>query len=454
MGTRASSDKITLIGAGLAGSLLAIYLAKRGIAVEVYERRPDMRKVKISAGRSINLALSTRGIHALKEVGLSDEVMKFAIPMKGRMIHSTEGELQFIPYGKDDSEVIYSVPRGRLNMILMNAAEKHRGVRIHFNEKCTGFNFKSGELCLVKQDSGESYVISSNTVIGADGSASAIRMSMSNVGRFNFSQQPLEHGYKELTIPPTPDGEFQLEKNALHIWPRHTFMLIALPNWDGSFTCTLFNPFEGEFGFEELNTEGKVLNFFEKQFPDAVPLIPTLLEDFFSNPTGSLVTIKCYPWHVNGQALLLGDAAHAIVPFFGQGMNCAFEDCTYLNDCIGKHSKDWEEIFREFEKLRKANTDAIADMALENYIEMRDHVIDAKFLLRKQIEFELEKRYPKVFIPRYSMVSFHRIPYSIARSRGKIQEKILAELCQSVDNIEDLDWGKAASLIKKELMES
>jgi kynurenine 3-monooxygenase len=444
------SDKITLIGAGLAGSLLAIYLAKRGIAVEIFERRPDMRKEKISAGRSINLAISTRGIYALSEVGLQEKIMKLAIPMKGRMMHSIKGELSFHPYGKDESEVINSISRAELNQALMNEAEK-QGATIHFNQRCTGMNFDSGELFLHHEQRGADSTIPTRTVIGTDGSASAIRLDMQKVGRFNFSQEFIEHGYKELAIPPGPDGQFVMEKHALHIWPRRSFMLIALPNLDGSFTCTLFFPFEGEPSFASLNSEKAVLNFFQTQFPDAVLLMPTLLEDFFTNPTGSLVTIKCQPWHLENKALLLGDAAHAIVPFFGQGMNCAFEDCTVLNDCLQQHSPNWRTVFEEFEKLRKANTDAIAEMALENFIEMRDLVADPQFLLKKQIELALEEKYPHKFIPRYSMVSFHRIPYLVALERGKIQDRILLELCQSITNAAEVDWRRADQLINQEL---
>ncbi|MFQ5637529.1 MAG: FAD-dependent oxidoreductase [bacterium] len=445
-----NSDKITIIGAGLSGSLLAIYLAKRGLHVEVYERRPDMRKANISAGRSINMAVSVRGIHALKEVGLDKTILQQAIPMKGRMLHSIEGELSFHPYGKAEHEYINSISRGQLNRVLMDEAEKQQ-VALHFNQKCLGMDFRSSELKLQNEETGTVANLAVNTVIGADGSASAIRADMSRVGRFNLSQQYLEHGYKELTIPPGPDSRFLLEKNALHIWPRGAYMLIALPNLDGSFTCTLFFPFDGEFSFATLNNEKQVLDFFTSRFPDAVPLMPTLTEDFFANPTGSLATIKCSPWSVEDKALLLGDAAHAIVPFFGQGMNCCFEDCTYLNECIEKHGTDWRKVFAEIEKLRKVNSDTIADMALENFIEMRDSVADEAFLLRKQVEFALEEKFPDRFIPRYSMVSFHRIPYSVAYARGEIQERILRELCQSITSVEELDWQKAEALISEQL---
>ncbi|MDZ7345042.1 MAG: FAD-dependent monooxygenase, partial [candidate division KSB1 bacterium] len=400
--------KITLIGAGPAGSLLAIYLAKRGFHVEIYERRPDMRKTPISAGRSINLAMSTRGIHALREVGVLDSIMKIAVPMKGRMMHSVAGELTFQPYGKDETEVIYAVLRSELSMALMNEAEKYPRVKIHFNERCTGMDFKTGEVELRHEITGKTRKIPTELVIGTDGSASAIRLEMMKVGRFNFSQQYLAHGYKELIIPAGANGHYRIEKNALHIWPRKTYMLIALPNIDGSFACIFFFPFEGEPSFASLDTEEKVQRFFQEQFPDVVPLMPNLLENYFANPIGTMVTIKCEPWHVGDKALLLGDAAHAIVPFFGQGVNCAFESCTYFIECLDKHGADWLRVFQEFERMRKVDTDAIAELALENFIEMRDRVADPKFLFKKKVELELEKKYPTMFVPKYSMVTFHR----------------------------------------------
>lgn len=445
------SDKIILIGAGLAGSLLSVYLAKRGFHVELFERRPDMRKTSIGAGRSINLALSTRGIHALKEVGLYEDIMKIAIPMKGRMIHSHSGELQLQPYGKNEAEVIYAVSRAELNMRLMDLAEKNDTVKIHFNERCTGMNFSTGEVHLINEESKVSHAEKGLTVVGTDGSASAIRMEMLKIGRFNFSQSYLEHGYKELTIPAGPNKEFQIEKNALHIWPRKTYMLIALPNIDGSFTCTLFYPMEGENSFDTLKTETQVLSFFQKEFPDALRLMPTLLKDYFQNPVGTLITVKSSPWFVEDKVALLGDAAHAIVPFFGQGMNCAFEDCTYLNECIGRFGPNWGRIFDEYEKLRKNNADAIADLAVENFYEMRDRVSDPIFVLKKKIEHILEDKFPDVFIPKYTMVSFMRVPYATAKQRGLVQDFILNELVKGIDKPEDVNWTKAEDLIREHL---
>jgi kynurenine 3-monooxygenase len=442
--------QVTLVGSGLTGPLLAISLVKRGFPVRLYERRPDMRRVRISAGRSINLALSTRGIHALQQAGLWQAVEPIIIPMCGRMMHPVAGELTFMPYGKDDTEVINSISRADLNIALMNAAEQN-GVAIHFSERCTGFDLRTGDVHLRNEESGEETSIASGVVIGTDGAASALRNEMLKLPRFNFSQQYLDYGYKELTIPAGPDGKHVFETHALHIWPRGTFMLIALPNVDGTFGCILFLPFAGEVSFEALDNEAKVVAFFQAQFPDALELMPNLVENFFANPTGAMVTIKCSPWNVDGKALLLGDAAHAIVPFFGQGMNCAFEDCTNLLDLMDRHGSNWETLFCEFEKSRKADTDAIADLAIENFVEMRDRVADPRFLFRKKVELELEKRYPGHFVPKYAMVTFHRTPYSIAAARGAIQDRMLGELCDSVQRVEDIDWAKAEALVQREL---
>jgi kynurenine 3-monooxygenase len=444
-------DNITLIGSGLTGPLLAISLAQRGFPVQLYERRPDMRRVRISAGRSINLALSTRGIHALREAGLWGEIANILIPMRGRMMHSVTGELTFMPYGKDETEFINSVSRAELNISLMNAAEK-AGVSIRFNERCSGVDLRSGVVHLRNEDTGAAWVVDSKVVIGADGGTSAVRTEMLKLPRFNFSQQYLDYGYKELTIPAGTDGRHVFETHALHIWPRGTFMLIALPNIDGTFGCILFLPFEGgDISCEALDSEAKVLSFFEVQFPDALRLMPNLIENYFGNPTGVMVTVKCSPWHVDGKVLLLGDAAHAIVPFFGQGMNCAFEDCTYFLELLDRYGSDWPVLFSAFEKARKADTDAIADLAIENFVEMRDRVADPRFLFRKKVELELEKKYPGRFVPKYAMVTFHRTPYSIAAQRGAVQDRMLGELCDSVQRLEDIDWRKADALVQQKL---
>ena len=446
-----NKEKITLIGSGLTGPLLAIELLRRGFDVELYERRPDMRRVHISAGRSINLAISTRGIHALRQVGLWEKMQGIiVVQMKGRMMHSVASELTFQPYGKDETEVINSISRAELNIALMNAAEEH-GVRIHFQQRCTGIDLRTRAVHLRDDETGEEKTLETQVVIGTDGSASAVRTEMLKMNRFNFSQEYLDYGYKELTIPASANGRHAMEPHALHIWPRGNYMLIALPNIDGTFGCILFLPFEGEDSFEGLDSEQKVARFFETRFPDAVPLMPELTKNFFANPTGSMVTVKCSPWQVDGKALLLGDAAHAIVPFFGQGLNCGFEDCTVLLELLDRHGAKWQQVFEEFERARKVNTDAIADLAVENFVEMRDRVADPRFLLRKKVELALEAKYPGVFVPKYAMVTFHRVPYSVAEQRGKIQDEMLAELCDGIDRVEDLDWKKADILVHREL---
>jgi len=447
---KSTPDRITLIGAGLNGPLLAVLLAQRGFTVEIYERRPDMRRVRLSAGRSINLALSTRGIHALQQAGLWRGMRNIIIPMKGRMMHSVTGELTFQPYGQNEAEVINSISRAELNIALINAAEEH-GATIHFNRRCMGYDLKTGAIRARNEETGEETTLEVGVVIGCDGSASSIRAEMLKLNRFNFSQQYLDYGYKELTILAGSRGEHLLETHALHIWPRGNHMLIALPNIDGTFACILFLPFEGTDSFASLTTAAQVDQFFESRFPDAVPLMPQLADNYFTNPTGAMVTIKCSPWHMEGRALLLGDAVHAIVPFFGQGINCGFEDCTCLVELFDRHGADWARVFAEFEKERKVNTDAIADMAIENFTEMRDRVADSQFLFRKKVELALEARYPQLFVPKYAMVTFHRIPYSVALARGTVQDRMLAELCDSINRLADLDWDKADRLIHRDL---
>jgi len=444
-------NKITIIGAGLAGSLLSVYFAQKGFEVNVYERRPDMRKSNISGGKSINLALSNRGIHALKEVGLYDEIKKISIPMYGRMIHSLKGKTMFQRYGKDDTEYINAVSRAELNKKLMDLAEQNDKVKIHFDNRCLGMDFNNGTSLFHNENDGSGFTVKSDVTIATDGATSPVRMEMLKMPRFNFSQDYENYGYKELTIPAGADGSYQMEKNALHIWPRGSFMLIALPNLDGSYTCTLFLAYDislgGENSLEYLDTPYKVKTFFNKNFGDATALMPDAVEQFFSNPTGSLITIKCFPWCVGGKAALLGDSAHAIVPFFGQGMNAAFEDCIFLSGLVDKYKTDWKRIFDEYQMLRKPNADAIADLAKENFIEMRDLVAHPRFQLKKKIEAELYKLYPHKFVPKYTMVTFMRIPYSVALYRGKLQDKILDELTEHVTDFENVDWKKASDLI-------
>jgi kynurenine 3-monooxygenase len=444
-------SKVAIIGAGLAGSLLAIYLAKRGIEVDVYEARPDMRKVQIPAGRSINLALSNRGIAALREVGLDEYMLYEAIPMFGRMVHTTENEMKFLPYSGRKGEYINSISRAGLNCALMTEAERYPNVRIYFNKRCVHFDCKTGEATIQDVEDGKTQKIKPETLFAADGAGSVIRNSMLHGGveRFNFSQTWLEHGYKELHIPPDEKGDFRMEKNALHIWARHSFMMIALPNPDGSFTCTLFLAHEGENSFELLRDEKSLIEFFKLHFADALPLMPTLVEDFFKNPTGNLGTIKCFPWNVDGRALLLGDSAHAIVPFYGQGMNCAFEDCRILNQLIGEYGTDWRRIFDVFTKMRKPNTDAIADMAEENFYEMRDAVVDPVFQRKRQLETLLEQKFPDYF-SKYSMVTFRDdLPYSVAKEKGNVQDKFLMELCAKVGDVSELDLHEVIESIRR-----
>ncbi len=453
MPTESKTDrrKVTLVGAGPVGSLLSIYLARRGYEVEVYERRPDMRRRKVGAGRSINLAVSTRGLHALAEVALAEKILEQAIPMRGRMIHSPAGELAFQPYGRDESEYINSISRGGLNKILMTQAEATGRVRIHFNCRATGADFRAGTLELIDERDGRAWTVAADLIVGADGSASAVRQAMMALPGYHGQEEFLDYGYKELSIPPGPGGAFAMERNALHIWPRGTFMLIALPNFDGSYTCTLFLPLEGPVSFARLNTAGAVRQFFQEHFPDAVPLLDNLTGTFFENPTGHMSTVKCGPWHAGGRALLLGDAAHGIVPFFGQGMNAGFEDCTVLNECLDRQRSggepDWPRLFEEFYRLRKVNTDAIADMAVENFIEMRDKVGNPRFLLEKKVEKILEKQFPGRYYSRYHLVTFSRIPYRVAFDAGLILDQILAELCAGLPDAEAVDLHRAEQLI-------
>jgi kynurenine 3-monooxygenase len=409
------TEKITLIGAGLSGPLMATYLAKQGYSVDIYERRSDMRKTTQSAGRSINLAVSIRGINALKEVGIYDKIKPITLPMKGRMIHDLDGTTHLQPYGQREYEVIHSVSRAQLNMDLMTLAEETGKVKIHFEKKLESVDLDNNELVF----GGES--VSFQKVIGCDGSSSALRRAIVKKTQAKFSKKPLGHGYKELVIPPSDSNEFLIEPNALHIWPRGEFMLIALPNMDKTFTCTLFFPMEGPVSFETVESEKDIIQLFETYFPDVLDLMPTLVEDFQNNPTGNLATVYCNPWHSEDKACLLGDAAHAVVPFFGQGMNASFQDCSVLNSLLEKHDGIWGKTFDEFSSTHVSNGHAIADMAIENYIEMRDSVNDPTYKKRRQLEFELEQQFPNQFIPRYSMVSFHQIPYSEVYNRGEIQ---------------------------------
>lgn len=426
-------NNIAIVGAGLVGSLLSIYLSKRGYKVNIYERRMDMRQLSMNAGRSINLALSDRGIKALEEVGIMDEIRKIAIPMHGRQIHNADGSQAYQPYGKE-GQFINSVSRGELNKKLMDLAEAH-GVEIKFDVRCESIDFKNNNIHFDKVETTGPFEV----IFGSDGSYSAARLAYQlQTDRFQYQQYFIDFGYKELTIPAGAGNSFLIEKNALHIWPRGNYMLIALPNTDGSFTCTLFFPFEGTPSFESLNTKEKVRTFFNETFADASAMMPTLEEDFMNNPTSSLVTVKCFPWVKEGKFALIGDAAHAIVPFFGQGMNCGFEDCSVLNSLIDKHDANWEMIFPEYQQLRKPDGDAIADLAINNFVEMRDKIADPQFLLQKKIEGRFSSKYPDKWTPAYSQVTFSpHIRYSEALQNGMRQEKLMSEI-MAMPNIDTM----------------
>ena len=428
--------KFILIGSGLAGGLLAAYLGRRGYDVDLYERRADPREGNIIGGRSINLALSTRGIHALEQLGIADEVLQHAIPMRGRMIHDKSGNLHFAPYDVDPNKHINSIGRAALNTTVIEAAQRYPSVRVHFNHRCTDVDLDSATAELV-----DSYVeagvspadpvrqvieVSADAVIGVDGAFSAVRQSMhKKLADFEYDESYLAHGYKELTIPPALDGSWRMEKEALHIWPRKSFMMIALPNPDGSFTCTLFWEFEGPRSFASTKTDDDVRRFFDEEFPDAVRLMPALLEDFKNNPTGSLVTIRCAPWYHKDKVALVGDAAHAVVPFYGQGMNAAFEDCVVLDECLAEFPDNRERAFAEYFARRKENADALADLAVENFIEMRDKTASRTFRAKKKLDHALEAALPGIYLPLYTMVTFTRIPYAEAAQRARRQDSII-----------------------------
>jgi len=418
------NTKFVLIGSGLAGGLLAAYLGRRGYDVDLYERRADPREGNIVGGRSINLAISTRGIHALEQIGIADEVLQHAIPMRGRMIHDKSGTLHFSPYDVDPEKCINSIGRAALNTTVIEAAQRYSNVHVHFNHKCSDVDLEAAT-AQVETENGE-VTGHGDTVIGVDGAFSAVRKAMQRkIGNFHYDESYLAHGYKELTIPPGPDGSWRMEKNALHIWPRKSFMMIALPNPDGSFTCTLFWEFEGPRSFATVKTDDDVRRFFGEEFPDAVPLMPTLLEDFRQNPTGSLVTIRCAPWSYRDKVCLVGDAAHAVVPFYGQGMNAAFEDCVVLDECLEKFPDNRERVFAEYFSRRKENADALADLAIGNFIEMRDKTASKTFRAKKKIDHLLEATLPGIYLPLYTMVTFTRIPYAQAARRARLQDRFV-----------------------------
>ncbi len=412
--------EIIVLGAGLVGSLLSILLARRGHRVAVYDKRPDPRRSAGNAGRTINLALSERGWQALRRVGLADQVQQNAMPMFGRMIHDSSGPVHFQPYGRD-RQAIYSVSRGKHNQLLLSQAEAEPNVTLHFGRKCTHVDVQGPS------------VAAGDILIGADGALSAVRSSLQRTSRFNFSQHFIEHGYKELTIPAGPGGRPLLAADALHVWPRGNFMFIALPNPDGSFTGTLFFPFEGTPSFQSVRTREEVIAFFDAAFPDALALMPELADEYLARPASPLVTISCYPWSYQDKVVLIGDASHAILPFYGQGMNAGFEDCLVLADTLDACDGDWRAVFEAFQQDRYPNAQAIADMAFSNFVEMRDKVADARFVLQKKIEAHLHARYPDQWVPLYTMIAFSNVPYAQALKAGTRQEKIMAEIMRIPD---------------------
>ena len=445
-----SPKHIVIIGAGLVGSMHAIFLARRGYQVSVYEQLPDIRKEAISAGRSINLALANRGIDALERLQLMDQVKPLLIPMQGRMLHDESGQLKLQSYGQKPEEVIYSVSRAGLVSLLRDAAEATGQVNFYFKHECQGIEFEHDRLQVMNQETSESSTVNYDYLIGADGGGSQVRESMKALQETEFSAELLDHSYKELNIPPGADGEFQLEPEALHIWPRDDYMMIGLPNPDASFTLTLFMPNQGPVSFASVDNQAALHELFDQHFADAKALILNLEEDYFNNPTGYLGTIRCQDWQYQ-HAVLTGDAAHAIVPFHGQGMNAGFEDCVAMEKALDEFNDDWDLAMPAFVERRMDNSNAIADMALENYIEMRSSVNDPKFHLKKAIAFELEQRLPDYFIPRYSMVMFHLIPYAKAFARGKIQARILEQLVVGIDDVTQVDFERAERLVKQQL---
>ncbi len=423
---------VTIVGAGLVGSLWAVYLSKAGYKVNIYERRPDIRKAEISAGKSINLALSDRGWKALKGAGVDHLIREIAIPMPGRIMHDLEGKLTYQAYGKE-GQAIYSVSRGGVNARMMDIAEEVGNAKIHYNMKCLNADLEAGICHFEDTSTGERLEVKSDLIFACDGAFSAIRYNaMQKLDRFNYSQRYIEDGYREILLPANPDGSYKIEKNALHIWPRGRFMLIALPNEDGSFTCTLFMPFEGENSFEQLKTRDQVDAFFKKTFPDFYEIMPNVGDAWEDHPLSSLAITRCYPWH-HGKCALMGDAAHATVPFYGQGMNAGFEDCTVMNNLMLKHNHDWEKIFAEYSPLRKPDGDGLQDLSLHNYHVMRDYVADPKFLLQKKIEARFSDKYPEKWLPLYSMTTFSEFRYSEAWKEGQRQQAIMDEVMDAPD---------------------
>ncbi len=444
-------ESLTVMGAGLVGSLLSLYLARRGHAVQVFERRADPRRAGFQEGRSINLALSDRGWRALEGVGVADDIRQVGIPMYGRVMHDAQSQLTRQPYGQD-GQAIYSVNRGHLNRRLLDLAEAQPNVCLRFGQQCQQIDLKQRQLHLFDTATQQAHLAPYTRLFGTDGAFSAVRGALQKTDRYDYSQDYLEYGYKELTIAAGPAGTWQLEKNALHIWPRGQYLMIALPNLDGSFNCTLFFPYEGAESFAALQTPAEVTAFFTRVFPDAEPLMPALTHEFFAHPTGSLVTVRCFPWKYNDDVLLLGDASHAIVPFYGQGMNAGFEDCSVLNELLDQHGDAaWPAIFTEFQTQRKPNADAMADLALYNFTEMRDRVADPRFLLQKKIEGRIAGQFPGRWTPLYAQVTFSHTPYAEAWAAGQRQDAIMARLMPHIQTEADFERPDVQALVAREM---
>jgi len=437
----------TIVGAGLVGSLWAVYLSKAGYKVTIFESRDDLREADISAGKSINLALSVRGWKAFETVGVADKVNEIAIPMTGRTMHDLKGNLTYQPYGQE-GQAIYSVSRAGINCKMMDIAENIGGANIHYNEKCIDVDLKNGIVYLENTLSGKKSEHKSDVVFAADGAFSAVRYNaMQKLPRFQYSQNYIEDGYRELLLPANDDGSYKLDKNSLHIWPRGRFMLIALANEDGSFTCTLFMPHDNhESSFANLNTREEVENFFKTTFPDFYDMMPDVVSSWNDHPLSSLAIIRCFPWH-HGKTVLMGDAAHATVPFYGQGMNSGFEDCTVMHELMLKHNEDWDKVFAEFSEMRKPDGDALQDLSIHNYHVMRDFVGDPQFLLQKQFERRIEQLYPEKYLALYTQVSFTNIRYSEAWEKGMKQDKFIKNIMAENDIQKLMDEGNVDELI-------
>ncbi|MFU8804109.1 MAG: FAD-dependent oxidoreductase [Bradymonadaceae bacterium] len=437
------TQEITLVGAGPVGSLLAALLARRGFDIRLFEKRPDMRERHLAGGRSINLVLTNRGLDALDLIGMRERVLELTVPVLGRMMHSIDGELAYQAYGKDESECNYSVSRGLLNEFLLDAAED-AGVELHFDATLRGADFDAGELFF------DDRTIDADVVIGTDGAPSAVRQALVRRPGFEEQVEMMKWGYKELLFPAGPDGSYPMAGHALHIWPRGHHFLMGLANLDGSFTGTLYLPLEGPDSFERLKTPHDVEVFFRTHYPDAIPLLGDFIDDFWAHPVGSLGTVRAAPWHLDGRVLLVGDAAHGIVPFFGQGLNSGFEDCSVLNDLLNEHDS-LDAVFETFSRTRKPDADAIADMALENFVEMSEKVGLPGFLMRKKVEAILERELGPLYRSRYAMVMYSHIPYHVAFEIGEVQKEILVELSRDLEAPEDVDIDAARRLIESRL---